>query len=128
MHRMGGGRMPCNTGWAGERRPMRLNGRGNDAGRYWIGGGMALHDSGQERHWRGMEAPGTTTGGYGGAYRPGRYQDGCIRLRRLQDWGAHGPGGCIIGGHLAPEVAGPTGSESLRQESVWHRVPAELGS
>ena len=41
---------------------------------------------------------------------------------------AYSPGGCRIGGHEAPEVAGPTDTESLRQEAVWHRDPAEWGS
>ena len=71
---------------------------------------------------------GDVEGHVGGGRASRRAETRGIRPHRLQDWGAHGPGDCRIGGHKATEVAGPTDTESLRQEAVWHRDPAEWGS
>ena len=49
-----------------------------------------------------MDAPGTTMGGCGGWESLGIADTGGIWPRRLQDWRAHGPGDCRIGGHKAP--------------------------
>ena len=38
---------------------------------------------------------------------------GGIRPRRYQECRANSPGGWRIGGHTAPEIAGPTDTESL---------------
>ena len=47
----------------------------------------------------------------------------------MRDGEGHGvPVGSRNRGRTAPEIAGPTDTESLWQGAVWHRVPAERGS
>ena len=46
-----------------------------------------------------------------------------IRPRRYQEWGANGPVGCRIGGHMAPEIAGPTDTEA-----PWNGTAGQQGS
>ena len=86
---------------------------------------------------RGTEAPGTTMGvmeGHGvpvgsrtgGHTAPGIAGMGGIRPRRLQDWGAHGPGDCrtdrqrvpMAGGYLAPSPRGTYGAAGQRGSRI----------
>ena len=61
---------------------------------------------------------GDVEGHVGGGRATGIADTRGIRPRRLQDWGAHGPGDCRIGGHKARRFQdGPTPSPHGRRVS-----------
>ena len=122
--------MPKGTEWVRGVCPTALSGRGNDALTAWMDGGITGELRGDVE---GHGGPEHENGGPWGPIRGGRAPE-------VAGLGAYGPEGTRNGGHTAPEVAGlggvrprrlqdgPTDIESLRQEAVWHRDPAEWGS
>ena len=84
--------MPYNTEWAG-----------NDALQDWMGGGI-------KRGCRGAWGPRTREGralrAYMGWGSHGVAGLGGVRPRRLQDWGAYGPGGNRTARHRVPTARG----------------------
>ena len=121
--------MTRGTEWVGGVYPTTFIGRGNDALRDWMGGeGRTVivnrRGTGGARRLSGL-LRGGVEGCVGGGRTTGIADTGGMRPMRLQDWGAHGPGGCRIGGHRASEVVGPTDIESKRQarEAICHQVP-----
>ena len=96
--------MPYNTGWAGERRPTILDRWGIAPWGKGVTGGAQRPRGLLWGMCRGMESP--SIAGLGG-----------IQPRDSRN-----------GGHTAPKIAGPTDTESLGYEAVWHRVSEESGS
>ena len=114
--------MPRGSEWVGGVCPTTLIGRGNDALRDWMGGegpsGIVIRGgTGGARRPRGL-LRGDVEGCVGGGRAPRIAVTGGIRPRRLQDWGANGPGDCrtdrhrvtTAGGYVAPSPRGTYGA------------------
>ena len=115
---IGGAWMPRGTEWVGGVCPTTLIGRGNDALRDWMGGEerpaiVNRGGTGGARRPRGL-LRGGVEGRVGGGRAMGIADTRGIWPRRLQDWGAHGPGDCRTRGHTAPEIAGLGGTRPRR--------------